>query len=295
MTDTTDLPPHRRHDRSLRHLRARRPRHGSRRARLLRRRHGPPAPRHQPRGSAVAAGRSSWPGGHSASSPTPKGPRAGPETVAPRTGAGTDVVASTTAGVGASGPSAPRRAATGYPADSARTFFEHAAQQRSRWPRAMAFAALGAAAVARRTTRGPRVRRALLDDAARAAPRPRCVGAPPAWAWPEARLSYANAALPDALLAAGSTLGRPELVDRGLELLGWLLDRETLDGHLSVTPAGRRRAHGCRAGLRPAAHRGGGPGRRLRQGGRPARANPGGSTACGWPAPGSTAPTTPAP
>jgi hypothetical protein len=126
--------------------------------------------------------------------------------------------------------------ATGYPADSARTFFEHAAQQRSRSPRAMAFAALGAAAVVDHDPRATRAR-ALLDDAAELL-LDLGGGAPSAWEWPEARLSYANAALPDALLAAGSTLGRPEVVARGLELLGWLLDRETFGGHLSVTPAG---------------------------------------------------------
>ena len=40
------------------------------------------------------------------------------------------------------------------------------------------------------------------------------------------------------MIAAGSTLGRPLLLRRGLDLLGWLLDRETRDGHLSVTPVG---------------------------------------------------------
>ncbi len=39
-------------------------------------------------------------------------------------------------------------------------------------------------------------------------------------------------------MAIGETLQRPELVDDGLALLGWLLARETVDGHLSVTPVG---------------------------------------------------------
>jgi hypothetical protein len=124
---------------------------------------------------------------------------------------------------------------SGYPAESARSLFDHAAQQRSRWPRAMAFAALGAAAVLDDDPHAMRAR-ALLEDAAT-----RLGGlgggADCAWEWPEPRLSYANAVLPDALLAAGHSLGRPELIDGGLELLGWLLDRETRDGHLSVTPA----------------------------------------------------------
>jgi hypothetical protein len=125
---------------------------------------------------------------------------------------------------------------TDYPAVSARAHFDHGAQQRSPWPRAMAFAALGAAAVLEADPRATRAR-ALLSDAAEL-----LLGlgadAPSAWAWPEPRLSYANAAVPDALMAAGHVLGRPELVDRGLALLGWLLDRETRAGHLSVTPVG---------------------------------------------------------
>jgi hypothetical protein len=126
-------------------------------------------------------------------------------------------------------------ASSGFPADSARSLFDHAAQQRSPWPRAMGFAALGAAAVLDADPHALRARRLLVDatdvlldlDAG-----------PAAWAWPEPRLTYANASLPDALLAAGHALGRGDVVDRGLELLGWLLDRETCDGHLSVTPAG---------------------------------------------------------
>ena len=63
---------------------------------------------------------------------------------------------------------------------------------------------------------------------------PRCRS----WPWPEPRLSYANAVLPDSMIAAGVALGRQILVDDGLDLLAWLLDHETNDGHLSVTPVG---------------------------------------------------------
>ncbi len=122
---------------------------------------------------------------------------------------------------------------------SALSYFHHAAKQRSPWPRAMAFAALGAAAVADADPRDRRAR-ALLVDAADL-----LVGLVPpeahpqrAWPWPEPRLAYANAVLPDALLAAGHSLGSDALLRRGLDLLGWLLDRETVDGHLSVTPVG---------------------------------------------------------
>lgn len=108
--------------------------------------------------------------------------------------------------------------------------FELAASQRSRSPRSMAFAALGAADVLAvdRTHVGAR---ALLQDAAAS------IGAPgPApWVWPEARLTYANAALAEAMIAAGAALDDPSILDQGLAMLGWLLDRESKRGHLSVT------------------------------------------------------------
>lgn len=112
--------------------------------------------------------------------------------------------------------------------------FERAALLRSPSPRATAFAVLGAVELLGAQP-GHRIARRLLTDAAGTTARP----APDAtWPWPEPRLAYANAVLPEALLAIGGALGRADLVDRGLGLLGWLLDRETVDGHLSVTPTG---------------------------------------------------------
>ncbi len=66
------------------------------------------------------------------------------------------------------------------------------------------------------------------------------VGWDAGWPWPERRLTYANATVPEAMIAAGSALDRPILVKLGLELLEWLLDRESQQGHLSVTPVGGR-------------------------------------------------------
>ena len=60
------------------------------------------------------------------------------------------------------------------------------------------------------------------------------------WPWPEPRLTYANGILPEAMIAAGVALGDPDLKQHGLDLLEWLLDRETSDGHLSPTPVGGR-------------------------------------------------------
>lgn len=112
--------------------------------------------------------------------------------------------------------------------------FDHGVSQRSPWPRAMAFAALGAAEVLAVEPDHGRARQLLVDAVATLGPsRPEV-----AWPWPEPRLTYANAVVPEAMIAAGSCLARPDLVEDGLRLLRWLLDRETLDDHLSLTPVG---------------------------------------------------------
>ena len=112
--------------------------------------------------------------------------------------------------------------------------FERAARRRSPWPRTMAFAAIGAAEV---LTARPAHREAQALLAA-AADMLSTKDDGLAWPWPEPTLEYANAVIPEAMIAAGSLLDRPALLRRGLDLLGWLLDHETIDGHLSVTPAG---------------------------------------------------------
>lgn len=117
---------------------------------------------------------------------------------------------------------------------SALARFDQGAQRRSPWPRAMAFAALGASTVAA-SHPGHRTALELLDAAGDVIG---SRGADLRWPWPEPRLTYANAVLPDAMIATGTALQRPALVDDGLELLDWLLARETVDDHLSVTPAG---------------------------------------------------------
>lgn len=127
---------------------------------------------------------------------------------------------------------------------AARRAFDRAVRRRSRWPRAMAFAALGAAEVARRH-HDDLASRALLADALAA------IGAPPpgAWVWPERRLTYANATLAEAVIAAADALGRPEELARGLAMLAWLLAMETERGHLSVAPVGGRGPGDARPGF----------------------------------------------
>jgi hypothetical protein len=116
---------------------------------------------------------------------------------------------------------------------------QRAMRQRSPWPRAMAFAALGATE-ALRADPGNVLARTLLSDAADAMTGP---SQDAEWPWPEPRLTYANATIPEAMIAAGSALGRPALLRSGLDLLEWLLTRETRGGHLSVTPAGGSAPH----------------------------------------------------
>ena len=114
--------------------------------------------------------------------------------------------------------------------------FAHGATLRPPHVRAMAFAALGAAQI---LTAHPRHRaaRELLADAAAAVG---ADGADGVWPWPQERLHYANAALPEVLISAGHLLGDPAMQDRGLYLLGWLLETESVPGHFSPTPVGGR-------------------------------------------------------
>lgn len=129
---------------------------------------------------------------------------------------------------------AARRAPEAWMQEASLVHFERGVQQRSPWPRAMAFAGLGAAEVLDLVPGHGAARRLLADTITTIGP----PGSDPDWPWPEARLAYANAALAEALLVAGVLLGRQEALDDGLLMLGWLLDRETNDGHLSPTPVG---------------------------------------------------------
>ena len=106
--------------------------------------------------------------------------------------------------------------------------------QRSPYLHAMAFATLGAAEVSGVRPRHDGALRLMCDFAALAG-RARTASA---WPWPLARLTYANAAIAEALIAAGEALGDKAVLADGLALLGWLLDVETSADHLSVTAVG---------------------------------------------------------
>ncbi len=117
-------------------------------------------------------------------------------------------------------------------ADRALAAFERGAALRSEYPRAMASAGLGAAEVLT-IEPGHAGARDLLADTARAIGVP---GTDPAWRWPEDRLRYANATLAEVLILAGARLDDATTLHHGLTMLDWLLEVESLPGHLSVTP-----------------------------------------------------------
>jgi hypothetical protein len=121
----------------------------------------------------------------------------------------------------------------------ARQAFHIGLRARSPWPRAMAFAGLGAAEMVRAD---PRDRDAadLLADAATVVGLP---GSDPRWVWPEPDLTYANPSMAEVVIAAGDLLGDESLLSAGLRMLRWLCVLQDNDGHLSTVPVG-----GCRPG-----------------------------------------------
>ena len=118
--------------------------------------------------------------------------------------------------------------------------FDNGVRQRSPWRRAMAFAALGAAEVLTEDADHSPARALLVDAIAVIGPVP-----PGSWRWPEPRLAYANAALAEALIAAGAALENSAVLERGLTMLTWLLELETPAGHLSATGVGGRGPGDC--------------------------------------------------
>lgn len=115
---------------------------------------------------------------------------------------------------------------------AAGSLFDEAAAFRSPHPRATAQAAVAAAEVVRWDPERAGAW-AILAEAARSLPRP---PDDPAWPWPAPRLTYANALIPEGLLAAGAALGDEGLVADGLALLRWLVEEETFRDRFSFAP-----------------------------------------------------------
>ena len=108
--------------------------------------------------------------------------------------------------------------------------FVRAAQQRPVEVRTAAFAVLGGVDLLASHPRSSAAR-GVIEAGLAVLPKE----ATPDWNWPEPRLRYANATLAEALLAGGAATGDDALVERALGFLGFLVDSETRDGHLSVT------------------------------------------------------------
>ena len=101
--------------------------------------------------------------------------------------------------------------------------------------RSNAYAALGAAEVV--TGRGqvqPAVE--LLDRASSLI----ATAARATIGWPETRLTYDNARIPEALIAAGIALGDARRTSLGIRLLDWLALNESQGNRFSFTPVGGR-------------------------------------------------------
>ena len=130
------------------------------------------------------------------------------------------------------------RATRAQQRELARALFSAGAGFRSRWPRANAFAVLGAVELLAASPLRPVDDALALLTAAAAGLGSRSHDAE--WPWPEPRLTYANAVLTEARLAAGVALGDPALVEEGLDLLAWLIAVETTGDHFSFTPVGGR-------------------------------------------------------
>jgi hypothetical protein len=98
--------------------------------------------------------------------------------------------------------------------------------------RANAFAALGAAELL--TDRPDEAATGLLERTVGTVASAVRSRAP----WPEARLTYDNARLPEALLAGGVALDDQPSIELGLDLLHWLVATETHADRFSFVPAG---------------------------------------------------------
>ena len=117
--------------------------------------------------------------------------------------------------------------------------FEHAARHRSEFLRSMMFASLGALAILRSDTTSTTATN-LIHDATKSVlmKLELMTDLNREWFWPEQRLTYANAIIPETLILAGEALNDLETLEVGLEMLQWLIEQESNNSHFSVTPVG---------------------------------------------------------
>jgi hypothetical protein len=110
----------------------------------------------------------------------------------------------------------------------------------SDWWRPMAYALLGFAAASTGRPENDHLVDTVGGLAARL-PRPNWASS---WPWPEERLAYDNARLPEALIAAGDVTDDLEMVDEGLRLLEWLMEEEIGRQGFSFAPVAGRAHRG---------------------------------------------------
>lgn len=135
-------------------------------------------------------------------------------------------------GLGAMAARAPRK----WMEDEALEGFESCSPGfESPYLRANAYAALGAAELIQRG-KGRLSAYDLLDRTTALIARQAGSVTP----WPETRLAYDNARIPQALVAAGVALGDERRTSVGIGLIGWLAAHETNEGRFSFTPVGGR-------------------------------------------------------
>jgi hypothetical protein len=114
--------------------------------------------------------------------------------------------------------------------------FERGSRADAPWSRTMAFAALGAIEILR-TNESHEPSLTIVNSALPLIFRQEIATD---WRWPEDRLRYSNASLPEALLGMGIALDDADVIKAALRQLRWLLHEETKSGYLSVTPVGGR-------------------------------------------------------
>jgi hypothetical protein len=109
--------------------------------------------------------------------------------------------------------------------------FRISARRRSVFLRSMVFAALGASQVLD-VLPGNRAAMGIVRDTIAMFP----AAGSGRWVWPEAMLTYANAAIPEVMMLSGFHVNDQHLVRQGRHALEWLWQLQYTGGRLSVIP-----------------------------------------------------------
>ncbi len=123
--------------------------------------------------------------------------------------------------------------------EMALTLFEKAlpAMLEFKYPRAWAFGLIGVHAYLKRFGGDSQVRR-VRDKLAHRLFEDYQAHADDEWPWIEDELTYANAKIPQALIASGQWLGNQEMLEAGLKTLDWLLKIQTDETRGHFVPIG---------------------------------------------------------